>query len=53
MASLGGVDTGGQNVYVAQLAKHLASQGYLVDVFTRRENAEVAEIVDWAYVLFM
>ena len=48
MASLGGVDTGGQNVYVAQLAKHLASQGYLVDVFTRRENAEVAEIVDWA-----
>jgi D-inositol-3-phosphate glycosyltransferase len=48
MASLGGVDTGGQNVYVAQLAKHLASQGYLVDVFTRRENAEVAEVVDWA-----
>lgn len=48
MASLGGVDTGGQNVYVAQLAKHLASQGYLVDVFTRRESAEVAEVVNWA-----
>jgi len=48
MASLGGVDTGGQNVYVAQLAKHLAAQGYLVDVFTRRESAEIAEVVDWA-----
>jgi D-inositol-3-phosphate glycosyltransferase len=48
MANLGGVDTGGQNVYVAQLAKHLAGQGYLVDVFTRRESAEINEVVDWA-----
>lgn len=47
LANLGGVDTGGQNVYVAQLAKHLASQGYLVDVYTRREGAEVAEVVNW------
>lgn len=48
MANLGGVDTGGQNVYVAQLAKHLAGEGYLVDVYTRRENAEVNEVVNWA-----
>jgi D-inositol-3-phosphate glycosyltransferase len=48
MANLGGVDTGGQNVYVAQLAIHLAAQGYLVDVFTRRENAGIAEVVNWA-----
>jgi len=48
MANLGGVDTGGQNVYVAQLAKHLAAQGYLVDVFTRRENAEIADVINWA-----
>lgn len=46
LASLGGVDTGGQNVYVAQLARHLASMGYLVDVFTRRENALVPEVVE-------
>lgn len=48
MANLGGVDTGGQNVYVAQLAKHLASQGYLVDVFTRRETEEIDEVVNWS-----
>jgi D-inositol-3-phosphate glycosyltransferase len=48
LADLGGVDTGGQNVYVAQLAKHLATRGYLVDVFTRRDDAEIAEVVDWA-----
>lgn len=47
LADLGGVDTGGQNVYVAQLAQHLAQQGYLVDVFTRREDAEVSEVVEW------
>lgn len=47
MADLGGVDTGGQNVYVAQLAKHLIGRGYLVDVFTRRDNAEIADVVNW------
>jgi D-inositol-3-phosphate glycosyltransferase len=48
MANLGGVDTGGQNVYVAQLAIHLAGQGYLVDVFTRRETEDVDNVVEWA-----
>lgn len=47
LALLGGVDTGGQNVYVAQLAKHLATQGYRVDIFTRREDSGVEEIVNW------
>ncbi|RVT97314.1 glycosyltransferase family 1 protein [Mucilaginibacter limnophilus] len=47
LADLGGVDTGGQNVYVAQLAKHLAKLGYEVDVFTRREDALVPEVVEW------
>ena len=47
MASLGGVDTGGQNVYVAQLAKHLAAQGYLVDVYTRKDNEELEDVIDW------
>ncbi|GGH01513.1 glycosyltransferase family 4 protein [Mucilaginibacter phyllosphaerae] len=47
LANLGGVDTGGQNVYVAQLAKHLATMGYLVDVFTRRDSAALAGMVNW------
>lgn len=47
LANLGGVDTGGQNVYVAQLAKHLSQQGYLVDVFTRYDNIELDPITDW------
>ena len=44
---LGGVDSGGQNVYVGQLAKHLARMGYAVDVFTRRDHALLPEIADW------
>lgn len=37
LAMAGGVDSGGQNVYVAQLARHLARAGHHVDVFTRRD----------------
>jgi D-inositol-3-phosphate glycosyltransferase len=47
LADLGGVDTGGQNVYVAQLAKQLARIGYRVDIFTRKDNAALADIVNW------
>src|SRR5512133_3331086 len=47
LATLGGVDNGGQNVYVAQLAKKLAALGYLVDVFTRRDDPELEEIYQW------
>lgn len=47
LANLGGVDTGGQNVYVAQLAKHLADQGHTIDVYTRMEDNTVANVVDW------
>lgn len=46
LAALGGVDSGGQNVYVAHLAKNLASMGYEIDVFTRCEDGEQPEIVD-------
>ncbi|HEX7127415.1 MAG TPA: glycosyltransferase [Thermodesulfobacteriota bacterium] len=42
---LGGVDAGGQNVYVAELATHLAALGYEVDVFTRRDSARLPERV--------
>ncbi len=47
LATLGGVDAGGQNVYVAQLAKRLAATGVRVDVFTRRTCTSQAEIVPW------
>lgn len=43
----GGVDSGGQNVYVGQLAKHLAAIGYDVDVFTRRDAEHLPDVVDW------
>jgi glycosyltransferase involved in cell wall biosynthesis/phosphoheptose isomerase len=47
LSILGGVDSGGQNVYVGHIARHLAAAGYQVDVFTRRDNAEAPEIVRW------
>ena len=47
LADLGGVDTGGQNVYVAQVAKYLGKGGYRVDIFTRCEDVAVPQIVNW------
>lgn len=46
LAALGGVDSGGQNVYVAQVARHLARRGHRVDIFTRWDNPDLPEIVD-------
>ena len=40
LALLGGADGGGQNVYVDQIAKHLASSGQEVDILTRRDRHE-------------
>ncbi|HXH83540.1 MAG TPA: glycosyltransferase, partial [Candidatus Tectomicrobia bacterium] len=48
LAILGGVDSGGQNVYVGQLARHLAAIGYEVDVFTRLDSAGLPETARWA-----
>jgi glycosyltransferase involved in cell wall biosynthesis len=48
LATVGGADAGGQNIYVAQLAVGLADRGHLVDVFTRRDLADVATVVQWA-----
>lgn len=47
LAILGGIDAGGQNVYVAQLAMHLARVGYAIDIFTRWEDASQPKIVKW------
>src|SRR4051794_8442943 len=47
LSVLGGVDSGGQNVYVGQVAKQLAELGYDVDVFTRRDCERLPEIAEW------
>ena len=47
LAILGGVDSGGQNVYVAQVARGLAARGYEVDVFTRRDVDLVPPVSEW------
>jgi len=47
LALLGGIDSGGQNVYVAELAKVLAASGYCIDIYTRKESPGQPEIVEW------
>jgi len=39
LAMAGGIDAGGQNIYVANVARQLTRLGHTVDVFTRREAA--------------
>ncbi|GAB6850102.1 glycosyltransferase family 4 protein [Paraburkholderia kururiensis] len=39
LAVAGGVDSGGQNIYVAHVARQLHKAGHQVDVFTRRDRA--------------
>src|SRR5687768_8642415 len=43
----GGADTGGQNIAVAELARHLSILGYEVDIFTRWDDPHLPEIVAW------
>jgi glycosyltransferase involved in cell wall biosynthesis len=45
LAALGGPDAGGQNVYVAELAGHLAALGHDVVVHTRRDDPHLPERV--------
>ena len=47
LAALGGADGGGQNVYVAEVARHLARRGWRVDVLTRRDGPDLPDAVDW------
>jgi D-inositol-3-phosphate glycosyltransferase len=48
LATLGGVDAGGQNVHVAMLARALADHGHRVTVYTRRDDPDVPRTVDFA-----
>jgi D-inositol-3-phosphate glycosyltransferase len=47
LAVLGGVDSGGQNVYVAEICKSLSRLGYMIDIFTRRDDSNLPQIVNW------
>ncbi|MET0418634.1 MAG: glycosyltransferase [Actinoplanes sp.] len=45
LAAIRGVDAGGQNVHVAELAAGLVRLGHSVSVYTRRDDADLAERV--------
>lgn len=47
VAQAGGVDSGGQNIYVAQVARWLARLGHGVDVFTRMDNPNLPLEMEW------
>lgn len=47
LAAPGSIDCGGQNVYVAHLARALAQAGIEVDVFTRRDAPDLPRVVQW------
>jgi glycosyltransferase involved in cell wall biosynthesis len=47
LAMAGGADAGGQNIYVAHVARQLARSGCSVDVFTRREDPSIPEVVEY------
>jgi glycosyltransferase involved in cell wall biosynthesis len=47
LAAPGSIDCGGQNVYVAHLARELGAAGYLVDIFTRRDAIGQKQLVRW------
>ena len=44
LATLGGADAGGMNVYIRELATHLARLGLPTDVFTRRTDPDTLEV---------
>ncbi len=48
LAPLGGWETGGMNVYVRELGRALGARGIGVDIFTRRQNGDVADVVEYA-----
>ena len=44
LATLGGKETGGMNVYVRDLSRELARRGYHVDVYTRSQDSGIPRI---------
>jgi glycosyltransferase involved in cell wall biosynthesis len=47
LALIGSVDSGGQNIYVAHVARQLARIGHQVDVFTRQDSLLMPQVVHW------
>jgi D-inositol-3-phosphate glycosyltransferase len=47
LAVVGGNNSSSQSAYVAQLAKYLAKQRFMVDIFTRKENGEQEDVLNW------
>ena len=45
LATLGGKDTGGMNVYVRELTKQLGAMGIQVDVFTRSQDEHAPKVL--------
>ena len=48
LAVLGGRETGGMNVYVRELSRHLGQQGIAVDIYTRRQDPCLPTVVEYA-----
>lgn len=48
LAALGGQETGGMNVYVRELSRHLGARGVAVDVYTRRQNPCMPTVTEFA-----
>lgn len=48
LASLGGNEAGGMNVYVRAVAQELGRLGTQVDVFTRRDDPRAPEVIEFA-----
>lgn len=47
LAKLGSRETGGMNVYVRELSRHLGARGVEVDVFTRRQDNGTPRVVEF------
>lgn len=45
LATLGGKDTGGMNVYVRELTRNLGRMGVHVDVFTRSQDEHIPQVL--------
>ena len=45
LATLGGKETGGMNVYVRDLARELALRGHQVDVYTRSQSPDIPRVL--------
>lgn len=47
LASPGSIDAGGQNVYVRELALELSKLDFQIDIYTRKDNETLPEVVNW------